>query len=249
MPPAVLPNRSPLRRWRAAAYDFLFPPRCAVCDAADALLCDDCRARFRAAVPPRCPRCWAPCGHTELDSGPSAAASLVCDRCRADPPALRGLRAAFIFDGAARRAVLAVKYQALTATVAPIIEQVGPPHLAADLDLVTAVPMAGRRRRRRGHNQAALFGQLLADRLGLPFDERLLRRRHATPQQARQPNRAARAVNVRDAFLAAPDRAAGRTVLVVDDVTTSGATLNACAIALLLAGAAAVDGWAVCRED
>ena len=249
MSPAALPSRSPLQRWRVAAYDFLFPPRCAVCDAADALLCDDCRDRFAPALPPRCPRCWAPSDQTEPDPGARATASLVCDRCRIDPPALRALRAAFIFEGAARHAVLAVKYQALTATVVPIIEQVGSPDLAADLDLVTAVPMAGRRRRRRGHNQAEIFGRRLAERLGLPFDERLLRRRRATPQQARQPSRAARAANIRDAFLAAPDRAAGRTVLVVDDVTTSGATLNACADALLQAGATAVDGWAVCRED
>ena len=120
---------------------------------------------------------------------------------------------------------------------------------AADLDLVTAVPMAGQRRRRRGHNQAALFGGLLADRLGLPFDEDALRRRHATPQQARQPSLGARHANVRDAFRADPARAADRTILVVDDVTTSGATLNACAAALLHAGARAVDGWAVARED
>ena len=109
--------------------------------------------------------------------------------------------------------------------------------------------MAGSRRRRRGHNQAAQFGRRLADRLDLPFDDRALNRRRATPQQARQPSLEARRENVRDAFVADSAWVAGRVLLVVDDVTTSGATLNACADALLAAGAAAVDGWALARED
>ena len=234
-----------LPKWRAAAVDLLFPPRCAVCDAGGSLLCQDCRDRFTVAAPPRCPRCWSP-----SDGSPgSASPGIVCDRCRAKPPDLRSLRAAFVFEGAARAAVLVVKYQGLTATAAPIITRAATPGLSSDLDLVTAVPMSGRRRRRRGHNQAALFGALLASRCDLPFDEQVLRRHRATPQQARQPSLSARHANVRDAFRADPVRAAGRTILVVDDVTTSGATLNACAAALLQAGAAAVDGWAVARED
>lgn len=233
-------DRDRLRRWRGLAADFLFPPRCAVCAADGALLCDDCRAAFTPAAPPRCPRCWDP-------SDESAAS--VCDRCRREPPSLRSLRAAFVFEGAARRAVLAVKYQSLTATAAPMLEVADLGGLPADIDLVTAVPMPAGRRRRRGHNQAAVFGRLLADRVGRPFDERALRRRRRTPQQVRQPNRAARLANVRGAFAADPGRVRDRAVLVVDDVTTSGATLNACAEALLSAGAASVDGWAVSRED
>jgi predicted amidophosphoribosyltransferase len=233
-------DRDRLRRWRGRAADFLFPPRCAVCAADGALLCDDCRAAFTPAAPPRCARCWNP------SDDPAAA---ICARCRLNPPPLRSLRAAFVFQGAARRAVLAVKYQHLTATAAPMLEGADLTDLPPDVDLVTAVPMPGGRRRRRGYNQAAVFGRLLAERLGRPFDERALRRRRRTPQQVRQPNRAARLANVRGAFAADPGRVDGRAVLVVDDVTTSGATLNACAEVLLAAGAAAVDGWAVARED
>ncbi len=233
-------DRDHLRRWRGRAADFLFPPRCAVCAADGALLCDDCRATFTPAAPPRCPRCWEP------GDGPAAS---VCHRCRLDPPALRSLRAAFVFQGTARRAVLAVKYQSLTATAAPMLEVADLTDLPPHLDLVTAVPMPGGRRRRRGHNQAAVFGRLLAARLDRPFDERALRRRRRTPQQVHQPNRAARLANVRGAFAADPERVRDRAVLVVDDVTTTGATLNACAEALLAAGAASVDGWAVARDD
>ncbi len=233
-------DRDRLRRWRGRAADFLFPPRCAVCAADGALVCDDCHGAFTPAAPPRCPRCWDP------SDEPAAS---VCNRCRHEPPALRSLRAAFVFEGAARRAVLAVKYQSLTATAAPMLDVADLGGLATDLDLVTAVPMPGGRRRRRGHNQAAVFGRLLAGRLARRFDERALRRRRRTPQQVRQPNRAARLANVRGAFTADPGRVRDRAVLVVDDVTTSGATLNACAEALLEAGAASVDGWAVARED
>ena len=121
--------------------------------------------------------------------------------------------------------------------------------LATDLELVAAIPMAGARGRRRGHNQAARFGRELAAPPALPFDEHAPARRRATPKQARQPSLAARRDNVRDAFVAELARVSGRCVLVVDDVTTSGATLNACAEALLAAGAVAVDGWTVVRED
>ena len=237
-----LPPAPTLRRWRAALYDFVLPPRCAVCGRDGAILCAPCAADFPPASPPRCPRCWSP----QPQPLPPQA---LCDRCTPDPPPLRSLRAACIFDGAARHAVHAVKYQSLSATVAPMLAAADLPALAPDLDLVTAVPMPGRRRRRRGHNQAELFARALAAPRGLPVDAAALRRRRGTPQQARQPHLAARRANVRDAFRADPARVRGRTVLVVDDVTTSGATLNACAAALLAAGAIAVDGWAFCRED
>ena len=81
------------------------------------------------------------------------------------------------------------------------------------------------------------------------MDGAVLRRRYATTQQARQPDLEARRDNMRAAFVGDPARAAGRRFLVVDDVTTSGATLDACARALLEAGAARVDAWALARED
>ena len=122
MPRSRVPNRPsfqqwPIQQWRTAAYDFLFPPRCAVCNANGSLLCEGCRGDFVAAAPPRCPRCWAPA--TATVPSPRSA---ECDRCRLDPPQLRSLRAAFLFEGPARRALLAVKYQGLTATVPPIVE-------------------------------------------------------------------------------------------------------------------------------
>ena len=78
--------RSSIERWRDAATDFVFPPRCAVCDAGGFLLCDDCRAGFTRAAPPRCPRCWTP----SETAGAATSAAGVCDRCHLDPPPCSG---------------------------------------------------------------------------------------------------------------------------------------------------------------
>ncbi|HJN93811.1 MAG TPA: phosphoribosyltransferase family protein [Dehalococcoidia bacterium] len=162
------------------------------------------------------------------------------------------MRAAFVYEGSVRDAVLALKYEGLSSLDRPLLaaidlDTVTPPDVV--VDVVTAVPMSGRRRRRRGYNQAEALGRALASRLELPFDAQLLSRVRHVPQQARQPDLAARRANVAGAFGADRKRLAGRAVLVVDDVTTSGATLAACAEALQQAEASAVYVWALARED
>ena len=230
------------RRFRDAGLDLLFPPACAVCRRDGSQLCDQCVSEFTLADGPRCSRCWSP------DSASHRSAT-ICDRCTADPPASATLRAAFVFQGALREAVHALKYDGITAVVGPLLDQI-PPHALPPLtDLVTAVPMSGRRRRLRGYNQADQIARRLAERLAVPFDPHALQRHRSSAQQAKQPNREARRRNVDHAFRADPVRVRDRHLLVVDDVTTSGATLDACARALLEAGAARVDAWALARED
>ncbi len=242
------PEPARLREWRQTALDLLFPPRCAVCERDGAILCQPCVDRFERAGGDRCPICWAP--QRAAPAGP-------CRTCSADPPAFDALRASFVFAGSLRDAVLALKYEGLSSLDRPLVELVDTdavwPHDSdagsASVDVVTAVPMAGRRRRRRGYNQAEALARALAARLELPYEGRLLSRVRNVPQQARQPDLAARRANVSGAFRAKAEHIVGRTVLVVDDVTTSGATLNACAQALRQAGAASVFAWALARED
>jgi ComF family protein len=119
----------------------------------------------------------------------------------------------------------------------------------ASVDLVVPVPLAGSRGRRRGYNQAGLLATVLAEAAGQPLLE-ALRRRRSTPSQAASASAEERRRNVAGAF-AVRDGVAldGRRVLLIDDVATTGATLDACARPLLAAGAAEVRALTFARED
>jgi ComF family protein len=223
------------------ALDLLFPPRCATCGANGAFLCEQCARLLIVAAPPRCPRCWRP--------GPDAG---VCFDCQVAPPAYQALRAAFVYQGLARELVHALKYRGMSAVAAPmgsllaaaVLSDVPPP------DVVVPVPLSGLRGRTRGYNQAALLGRALAQELDLPCSPRALVRRRHTPPQARAAGAEARRRNVAGAFACRdPAAVAGKRILLVDDVTTTGATLGACAGALADAGAASVWALAFARED
>jgi ComF family protein len=227
-------------RLRQAALELVFPARCVGCGRGGAFLCDACTSLLAPATPPRCPRCWQP-----------GAEGRPCLECQAAPPAFDGLRAAFVYQGLARELVQALKYRGMTALAAPmcsfLAELVREQRLVADA--VVPVPLSGLRRRTRGYNQAEVLAGGLARELHLPLRRRALRRRRHTPAQARSAGAEERRRNVAGAFAADGKAVAGRLVLLVDDVATTGATLDACAAALRQAGARSV--WAVtfARED
>jgi ComF family protein len=114
------------------------------------------------------------------------------------------------------------------------------------VDLITAVPLSPRHERSRGYNQAALLAQPLADLLKLPYLGKAIRRSRETRSQVNL-NLAERQLNVSGAFSANPDLVRGRRVLIVDDVYTTGATLNECARALKDSGAKEVYALALCK--
>jgi len=111
------------------------------------------------------------------------------------------------------------------------------------------VPLSGLRRRTRGYNQAEALARALGRELGLPAWPGALERRRHTPPQARSADMEERRRNVAGAFVCREPGVAGRRVLLVDDVTTTGATLAACALALKEAGARSAWGLAFARED
>jgi ComF family protein len=220
------------------ALDLVFPPRCVSCDAFGSFICPHCRADMTPAEGPRCLTCWMP---LQIP---------ICRRCRTHPLALSGVRSAFVYEAAARDAVLALKFRGLSA-VAPVMagsmarcfNEWAPP-----VALIVPVPLSGHRQRTRGYNQSELLAKELARLTGISLARRALVRRRFTPPQARQPSEEVRRINVADAF-AAGRRIPTGAVLLIDDVITTGATLDACARVLLNEGADAVFALTFARED
>ncbi len=222
------------------ALDVVFPRRCLGCGAVGIFLCANCLAIAPRAAPPRCPTCWMP-GH--LPDAP-------CRRCRERPPHFEAARCPFVFEGTAREAVNTLKYRGLSALAegmaAPMtqcLEEWRPPVKA-----VVPVPLVGQRRRLRGYNQSELLAREISRLTGLPLAGRLLVRRRSTTPQARSASEEARRRNVAEAFALGPAPVAGG-LLLVDDVLTSGATLDACARVLRAGGAGPVFALTFARED
>ena len=185
-----------------------------------------------------CRRCGLP---QELDLGEET----ICGACLARPPRWQAARAALVYDDASRRPVLDLKRAGRRdglAIMANWMVQAGP-DLVARAELIVPVPLHYRRLAARGYNQAAWLAAAVSRRTGVAMHPALLKRVRATPSQGGL-NARARRRNVAGAFVV-PDRSAhrlaGKTVLLVDDVLTTGATLNGCTRALLKAGAASVD--------
>ncbi|MCZ6494989.1 MAG: ComF family protein [Alphaproteobacteria bacterium] len=220
------------------------PHQCLVCGVVigkEGALCAACWAEIVFIAPPIC-RC---CGYPfELDQGGGGDGAL-CGACLRDPPPFARARAVFRYDSASRHLVLGFKHGDKThgapAFGAWLARAAGP--LAAEADLVVPVPLHRLRLFRRRYNQAALLAHAFAAAAGLRCVPDLLTRVRATPSQGRL-SRARRRINVRGAFAVAKGKARlidGRRVLLVDDVLTTGATVNSAARCLLRAGAGAVD--------
>jgi ComF family protein len=241
-----------LRHIGRIALDAVLPPRCLKCGATvDSVnaLCPGCWQTLRFLGPPQCACCGLP---FELDMGFEA----LCGACLRERPVYGRARAVFRYDEDSKGLILAFKHADRT-DAAPAFAQwmarAGAP-LLAEADLIVPVPLHWLRLARRRFNQAALIGNALTRQCGVPCVPDLLVRKRQTPSQGRL-TRAGRARNVQGAFAVGRRhgaRLAGRRVLLVDDVLTTGSTASACARTLLRAGAAAVDVLAlalVVRQD
>jgi ComF family protein len=240
--PARLSRLAPPLR---ALADALFPPACPACQAetsSPASLCAGCWADTRFLSGRGC----AACGR-DVPGLSRPEPDFLCDSCQAHPPLWDRGAAVFAYEGAGRRLVLALKHGDRL-DMAPMLggwlARVGR-RLVAEADLVAPVPMHWTRRLRRRFNQSEELARALARAAGRPeaVAPRLLRRLRRTPSQDGR-DRQRRAENLRGAIGLAPgaaSRLAGRRVLLVDDVLTTGATFNACAAACREAGAAGVD--------
>ena len=209
--------------------ELLMPPACAGCGRAGSLLCPACRSRLIAPSNPK-DRFFAP------DAG-----IVVGD-------ALLLATAAFAYEGPMRRALAALKYTGAS-RMAPILAKESAPRLATLLTItgqatLVPVPLHRERLRSRGYNQAELLARTLAKTANLPMRTVLERVRQTTKQH--RLNRSARLHNLRGAFAAVESVPAA--VILVDDIITTTATLEAGASVLREAGAQNVYGFAIARE-
>lgn len=222
------------------AAEFLLPQRCLVCSRFGGSLHPGCVVGLPAAEGSRCHRCWQPSPGT------------WCERCAnagADAPTFDGLRTPFVFAGDARRAILEAKFRGVTSLLLPLASaaaEVVPAEWA--IDVVVPIPLARRRRRARGYNQAAIAAVEVGRRLHLPVRVRWLRRVRETLAQAGLAAEA-RGRNLRGAFEVHGADSVPARVLLIDDVTTTGATFEEAARALRLAGVSRVYALALARED
>jgi ComF family protein len=222
------------------ALDIALPTLCVACrePVHGEGVCATCWAQLSFIAPPYCPRLGIPFVY---DPGPE----LLSMEAIANPPAYQRARAAVRYDDVARTLVHALKYQDRT-DLAPAMgrwmARAGR-ELLAEADALVPVPLHWKRAWSRRYNQSGALARVIEQQSGVRLTAEALRRVRPTQQQVGL-SRSQRASNVQGAFKVPDDRKAaiqGRRVILIDDVLTSGATVDACARALLRARAASVD--------
>jgi len=250
-------------RLGSAVADLLFPPHCVVCHRFGDWLCAGCLNEISEIRPPLCHRCGLPMPVSEEDqvSAPSALvptgvalkrdAMGTCHHCRRTSSQLDGLRAYALHGGPLRKAIHAFKYDGLR-SLAPILgglmgqgwAAVAPGDL--EIDVIAPVPLHASRQQERGFNQAALLGRELSMHLRRPIVEgTLIRTKPTSPQVGLSPEE--RQANVYGAFQCVGEELAGMRVLLVDDVYTTGSTMEAACAALLEAGVESIWAYTLAR--
>jgi ComF family protein len=221
----------------------VLPPTCVSCGEPVTIqgqLCVDCFRLTGFITEPCCAHCGVPFA-SAAQGGPDR----LCTACREAPPVFERARAALRYDAQSRRLLLPFKHADRTEIARTLVPQMARAGamLLRQADVLVPVPLHRRRLFLRRYNQAAILAQGLARVSRKPTLPDALVRRRATASMGAK-SAAERATEVADAFAVRGSRVvrlAGRRVLLIDDVMTSGATANACALALLAAGAAAVD--------
>ena len=233
------------RRWYDGLLDVLLPPRCLACAAAvdvPGRLCGDCWADVDFIAAPYCHCCGLPFAFDEGED-------VLCGACLRRPPAYDQARAVLRYNGVAASLVKGFKYYDRTHGAPAFAAWMGRSGAAllSLADAVTPVPLHRRRLFSRRFNQSALLARDIAASAGLAFEPDLLIRTRHTESQINFTWRG-RAKNVSGAFAIRPGCAVeSRKIILIDDVMTSGSTVNACAQALKRAGAASVGVLTLAR--
>ena len=190
-------------------------------------------------MPPICPKCGEP-----------QASGILCPSCRQRQTQIDGIRSPYRFDEVIRQAIHQLKYQNLKA-ISPCLAELLADYLQSNPlpgEAIIPVPLHPRRLRERGYNQSSLLSQELGKLTDLPVIEDCLIRVKQVRPQVKASNVEERRRNVANAFTCRDGRVSGKQIILIDDVCTSGATLESCATALKSRGAASVWGLTLARE-
>jgi ComF family protein len=231
--PRWIADPPPFRVFYRYFLDLLFPPRCVQCHSFGRSICGKCRAQIDWIDGPVCRICGQPLGRIKHHS------------C-VDPDIIEWIRSAAVFSGPMRRAVHSLKYSR-DRTLAFDLVEMSFEHLDPALrtfDRIVPVPLGRIRERNRGYNQSVLLAEALSLKTQIPIDTRCLVRSRETRSQVGL-SHDERIQNVGQAFTASS--VTDGKVLLVDDVCTTGATLQSCAESLRAAGARSVAGVTLAR--
>ena len=226
-----------LNQWLWGSLDWLFPPVCGGCSRKGFRWCPDCQKQVIRVPEPVCHCCGLPLSQPGL-----------CPTCRDSRPPYKAIRSWVVFEGPIRHAIHTMKYRRNAA-----LGEALAPHLAGyarnlgwRVDLVVPVPLSRRRMKERGYNQVGPLAMPLAAMLGWRYSPQVLAQTRETRSQVGL-SPLERKVNIAGAFRAEPVLVAGKAILLVDDVVTTGATMAACAKALVKADAQIVYGLTLAR--
>ncbi|MEJ2067779.1 MAG: ComF family protein [Deltaproteobacteria bacterium] len=230
--------------------NLIFPPVCPVCKILlngkgnDLPLCPTCRTSIKRILPPYCPRCGLP--EPSGDGG-----GYLCGSCLKEKRHFEIHRSSGLYEGALKEAIHTYKYGGVFSLVKVFGDLLQPTFhtLSRDypVDVMIPVPLHIRRLRERGFNQALLMVKELSKRIGIPYEGRVLQKIKDTPVQISLKKRERRK-NLTGVFQVTDTEALkGKSVVLVDDVYTTGATVNECSRALLKAGAERVAVLTVAR--
>jgi ComF family protein len=241
--------KAALHEWFGATLAFVYPEVCQICDQeraapAEGFVCARCRDQVKFIRPPFCERCGLP---YEGD----ITTKFECTNCREMELDFRSARAAAAAGGPVLEAIHRYKYQRALwfepFLAGLLVSEAGPELRREPWDWIVPVPLHPAKEREREFNQAERLAVRLGAAVGTPVKTNLLRRIAATRTQTLL-TRDQRAANMRNAFALRPgQKLAGRRIVLVDDVFTTGATTSACARALRKAGAGDICVWTVAR--